>query len=172
MDIINEINNQTDELNLKITDKFHKCYNYYNDLSLKFILTVEKTIYKILFNEKMNNLNNDTCFIMINDFLNGLFTSCLNTQISNVFKENFNNIQKYISDSNLVILKKTFKIIDAFYSCIDRSKLNCKTIDLFVKSIYEMFNQYYHKFEIEILNLIKDSKFNDPVSFKLTEINN
>lgn len=172
-----DINKLIDDLSksenkINVSDKLTKLLDLYKKISLKYVLTAEKTLFKICKKEnKIKNLISESSIHIINDFLHGIFSYCWLYEEDNDSKKIFKKIICLTNESKKIILNKVFKIVDAFYSIINRSEIK----DKFLHNDYEYskyfilkYNDYLQAYYELILDLINSNDFNENLEFKLT----
>jgi hypothetical protein len=166
--ILKNLNNDPVELN--VSNKYDVLLEYYKSLALKFILTVERSVYNSLSEKKLLcNCNNNCCYRMVNDFMHGLFSFNIGYGIEKNLKELIENIIEISKEDKMSVLKKTFKIVDAYYSSIDRTKLRIDNINHYVKDILEKFKDYLSTYQQELIELVSDTEpFHEEITFNLS----
>ena len=75
---------------------------------------------------------------------------------------------KLTSDDRKYIIKKTFYLIDNFYTFLERSNLNTLEYEAYNKKFILIFKEYIVGNTIEILNIINDKDFELDTDFNLT----
>jgi len=149
--------------------KYENLLEYYKSLTFKLIWTTESTNFQILEKKdlKKNLVNYNTNYI-ISDYLRPLFFGIehdgFDTDIDNLIFQ----IMKLTSDDRKYIIKKTFYLIDNFYTFLERSNLNTLEYEAYNKKFILIFKEYIVGNTIEILNIINDKDFELDTDFNLT----
>lgn len=166
--ILDNLNNEPIELN--VSNKYDVLLEYYKSLGLKFILTVERSVYNSLHEKNLlKNCNNNCCYHMINDFMHGLFFFNINYGIEKNLKQLIENIIEISKEDKMSILKKTFKIIDAYYSVLNRKELRIDDINHYNNDILEKYKDYLESYQQELIELVSDTEpFDEELTFKLS----
>ena len=166
--ILDNLNNEPIELN--VSNKYDVLLEYYKSLGLKFILTVERSVYNSLHEKKLlKNCNDNCCYNMINDFMHGLFSFNVGYGIEKNLKQLIENIIEISKEDKMSILKKTFKIIDAYYSVLDRKELRIDNINHYVNDLLEKFKNYIESYQQELVELVSDTEpFHEEITFNLS----
>lgn len=170
-DILDRLNSEPVEIN--VNDDYDDILEYYKSLALKYVLTAEKSLYNLSLKQNLlNNCTNDNCYIVVNDFIHGIFTFNIGYGIDKNSKELIENIINLNKEDKMSILKKIFKIVDAFYSIIEREELRIDSLEFYVKDITEQFDDYILTYNTEIIDLIKDNRpMDEAMTFNLSNIN-
>ena len=170
-EILEKLNIEPVELN--VSEEYDTLLQYYKSLAIKYVLTAEKSLYNMSSQQNLlKNCTNDNCYIVISDFIHGIFTFNITYAIDKNSKELIENIIKLNKEDKISILKKIFKIIDAFYSIIQRGELSTESLNHYIKDIVQQFNDYVQTYLKEIIELIKDNRpMDEEMNFKLSNIN-
>ena len=118
--------------------KYENLLEYYKSLTFKLIWTTESTNFQILEKKdlKKNLVNYNTNYI-ISDYLRPLFFGIehdgFDTDIDNLIFQ----IMKLTSDDRKYIIKKTFYLIDNFYTFLERSNLNTLEYEAYNEMVFE-----------------------------------
>ena len=146
-------------IDINVSNDYDVLLKNYKGLAEKYILTAERTMYNSLKSKNMIKLcQTENSFVMLNDFIHGIFTFNIGYGIDKNSKELIQAIIDINDDDKMSVLKKTFKIIDAFYSSIDREKLRLDELEHYQKDILEQFEDYVQLYMEDIIALISDNK--------------
>ena len=164
--------NKSETLSFNSSNKYDELLEYYKSLAIKYILITEKSVYNMLENQDLlENTQKRNCLVMVDDLLHGIFSFTVGYGIDKNSKQLIEKIIELNKEDKQSILKKTFKIIDAFYNTVNRSDLRTKDMSCYIKDILTKFQDYLQTYMKEIIDLVSDNKlFSEEMNFHLTNI--
>ena len=155
---MNIIDNLNSEIENNSYDK-EQLYQLYKNYSINIIVSIEKMLYKLFTEKKMEkNLNNDNS----EDILFEYIRLYLPTHIKNLYNFEYTNLDStYISNINKIsrsdskdIINIIENIINNNYPCIVRNELNIENINNYIENITEQLEEIIDYNKLSILNLI------------------
>ena len=167
-EIISKINgNKGNDFNF--SKDLDKLLEYYKCLILKYILIVEKGAFIMCKNNGLlPNLKTINSLYIIDDLLNGIYEYNFSNEIKDKSKEIFIDIKKFNKDNKQIVLQKSHILIDAYYSYLNRDKLDIENLENYLNFIVDNINEYIESYKKEILDLINKKDFNEPIKFILS----
>tara|TARA_B110000037_G_C16943578_1_gene433805 strand:+ start:59 stop:592 length:534 start_codon:yes stop_codon:yes gene_type:complete len=169
-ELIKNISNTKDE-NINIDNKYDNILECYKTLCIKYIIVAEKSLFTITTDQKIiDTIKTRSALFILDDFYYGIFTYNLKYNLDKNSTEIIKQITDLSEEDSFIVFKKTFKIIDDFYSCLKREDINITNLNDFIKSIVEKFKDYLTFAIQEIIDLISDKQFYEDISFHLSNL--
>lgn len=154
-----------------VSNKYNNLLEYYKSISLKLILACESSLYKIAHHNKIvKNLNSKETV----DQLDTLMHALIGNLIDGAIEKNIESVIVDIMETESTLTRNqiiniTFWIIHNFYELGERDDFDLETLEKYLSSIMEFYNDFIKENYTEIFKVISDTEFHFDTNYHLGE---